>query len=170
MLDPTRLTDPEYRVRLQARGFLLPLALSVDEFCKDAEKYTLFEHEREVLGYMLVDDCQELSTEMDVVWLQRSSQEQYLAKPHADIRGIGVSPEAGRRGVATKLLHATEDRARARDISHLFSFVVISPVTNVPSVLFHEKNGFDRWTVLEPCSLFGIDDYQSILYAKSLSS
>src|ERR1035437_6868928 len=97
MLDPEKLADPEYRVRLQARGFLLPLPLIADEFHDDVGQYTVFEHEGKVIGYSLVDDGQELDAKMKVFWLYQGLQEQYLAKPHADLRGISVSPETGRR-------------------------------------------------------------------------
>ena len=118
---------------------------------------------------MLLDDLQDLDATMDVFWTKRSSKEQYLAQPHAYIYGIAVSPGTGRRGVATDLLRVVEEQAPERGASHLFSSVVTSPITNMPSMLFHEKHGFERWAVLQPCKLFDMDEYQSVLYAKNLA-
>jgi len=46
--------------------------------------------------------------------------------------------------------------------------IVVSPVTNVASMMFHEKNGFERVALLEPTQSVGMAGFQNLLYGKQL--
>jgi ribosomal protein S18 acetylase RimI-like enzyme len=85
-----------------------------------------------------------------------------------------VLPQAKQRGVATEMLRAVERQVQARGVDWVFSFVVVTPVTNFASMMFHEKNGFERAAILGPDEYvtengFRLDVFQSFLYGKRVS-
>jgi ribosomal protein S18 acetylase RimI-like enzyme len=167
-LDLHKLGDTDYKVQIQRSGFLLPLGLTIEEFLEDIEKYIVYVHDEEVVGYLRVDEEQEIGPDNEVIWFRPDLKDLYFSKPHADIGGVGVLPEASQHGLATKMLHEVEKQVHERGVAYLFSFVVLSPVTNFPSMMFHEKNGFERIAVLVPKSSYGMEGYQSLLYGKKL--
>jgi ribosomal protein S18 acetylase RimI-like enzyme len=174
-LDMDRLRDDvDYRVQVQQDGFLLPTGIDFDHFQADLPNYGVAENEGEVAGYCHLSYCQGMSP-AEVSWLKPELKDVYWSvTEHAELDGIGVSPQAKRGGIASEILQAAEGRVRARNIPWLFSFVVLTPVTNFASMMFHEKNGFNRVAVLHPtiyedANGFQLDGFQSFLYGKQVS-
>jgi ribosomal-protein-alanine N-acetyltransferase len=62
-----------------------------------------------------------------------------IAGDQAEILTVGVVPHARRRGIATKLLDALVDRARAKGATELFLEV---RVDNAPAQQLYEREGF----------------------------
>lgn len=164
-----KLRDQQYKFLLQKKGFLLFPDLEKSDFERDLKKFFLvYEINNVVAGYIVIGTEQEMKEESSAYWLNENFKSTYFAHPHADINVIVVSPDANHKGVGTALLKAVEQEIRKQNIPYLFSLVVLSPLTNVPSLLFHEKHGFDRIAITSYPELFGIKNYQSILYGKKL--
>lgn len=151
-------------------GFLVSDAPSRKEFKAHLDSYIVAERQGRLGGFLRLDDSPELQPETDVHWISpRQFKGLYEARPHANIGVLAVAPYAVRQGVATEMLHEAEVRARTMGASHLFSFVVLCPIPNYSSALFHLENGFEWMAVTQPQKLYNIDDYQSTLYGKSLA-
>lgn len=169
-MDVERLSDPAYRLDVQKKGFLIRSEYTHERHAGDMKKiYLVAEIEQKVVRFLRIDQEQEADASDEMFWYQPQLKEVYFSLPHADVGGLAVLPHVGRGGIATQMLHHAEQEVLKKGINYLFSFVVFSPVTNLPSLLFHEKYGFERVAVSLPHTLFGMQGYQSILYAKKLS-
>lgn len=164
------LEDIDYKIRVQKSGFLLRGAYPKEQMEKDLQKiYKVYEHNKEVIAFIRVEEVQEMSRESDTSWLKPELKESFFAMPHAHIGGLAVLSRQTNSGIATKLLNSVIPEIRKKKIPYIFSFVVLSPVTNIPSMLFHEKNGFERIALDAVPELFGMKNFQSILYGKRIS-
>lgn|GEM_PF-6795238 len=169
-LDVSRLVkDSDYRLQVQHSGFLLSGEVSFEKFKKEAHQYTVWEDAGKVVGYVCIKEEPE-TTKQKYSWLRDDLKTLYFSEQGANLGRIGILPAAKQRGLATALLQDAERRLQARKVPGLFSFVVLSPITNFPSMMFHERHGFERVAVMQPCFLFGMDGYQALMYGKKLLS
>ena len=172
-IDRSQLDKREYSVSLQKKGFLLFPYLEKSQFEDYLRKlFLVYEDKNNVIGYIVVDSEQELEMKKgsnNLVWFRKDIEPIYFSHPHANISVIAVSPVSQYKGVGTCLLQEVAKRiTQGGEIPYLFSFVVSSPITNFPSMLFHEKMGFDRIAFTYYTEIFGLKNYQSILYGKEL--
>ena len=104
-----------------------------------------------------------------LIWFQEDMEPIYFSHPYAGISVITVSPAIQHQGIGTLLFQEIATRIKQRgEISYLFSSIVLSPITNVPSILFHEKMEFNRIACTYYPELFWLKNYQRILYGKKL--
>jgi ribosomal protein S18 acetylase RimI-like enzyme len=169
-IDRSKLDNREYRVSLQKGGFLLFANLEKRDFEKDLRKiFLVYEQEGEIIGYVRIDTEPEVEKDGDPIWFQQDLEPVYLSYPHANIGGIAVSPATKQKGIGTALLQEAIKRIKQREmVSYLFSAVVFSPITNLPSILFHEKSGFDRVAFVNFQNLYNLENYQCVLYGKKM--
>ena len=169
ILDVNALSNPSYRAQIQKDGFLIKNHLLTETFDNDIiGRYIVSEHEGRVVGYLRVDNTPEMTDDDHAYWLIPSMKEAYHALPHACISRLAVRSDIRKHGVAKEMLQLAEKQARDKGVQYLFSFVVLAPVTNTVSLLFHENTGFERVAITLPRPLFGMEAYQSILYYKKL--
>jgi plastocyanin/ribosomal protein S18 acetylase RimI-like enzyme len=168
-LSTDKLGDKAYRAKIQAEGFLITNHLIQETFDAELlERYIVSEHEGKLVGYLRIDEAPEMTTDTNAYWLQPEWEKRYFSMPHACISRLAVMPEARKSGFAKDMLEQAIQKLQAKQVKNLFSFVVLSPVTNTVSLLFHEKSGFERVAITSPRPLFQMEGYQSILYAKAL--
>jgi GNAT superfamily N-acetyltransferase len=168
-LEVTNLNNLEYKLRVQQKGFLLKSSYTEENMTQDLQKiYLAYEEGGKVIGFVRIDEEQEMSRNADAFWFRPEMKESFFIMPHADLGGISVLPEHEHQGIATKMLGVAEREVKAKGIAYLFSFVVLSPVINFPSIMFHEKNGFDRLACVNAPELFEMKNFQSFLYGKKL--
>ena len=170
-LDVDRIGDADYRVHIQRSGFLLPTDLRIEDFQTDLPNYSVAERKGQVAGYLCLSATQGMALETGEAstWLRPDLKDIYFSNPHAYIYGLGVLPEAKHQGIATEMLQVAERQVRLQHISWLFSAIVTSPVTNCASMLFHEKNGFERVALTRPAQELGMKEFQNLYYGKRLS-
>lgn len=166
-LEVDRLDQPDYRIQVQKNGFLLSTGLTMEEYAADISNYLVAGQER-VFGYLCLHDYMDVSSEESNLWLRPDAQKAYSTSPYAYIHGVGVWPGVHRAGIASEMLQAAEQKAQADGASWLFSMIVTSPVTNIASLLFHERNGFERAAILEVTEEAGLESFQNLVYAKQL--
>lgn len=166
-LDPQRLQDQEYKNMLESNGFLIPRKFSKEKF--QNQKFLIYQKDNHILGFLKIENQQELPFPFLANWNKPDLKEEYFSKPHFDIGIIATAPNTQKSGIATSLLNEAINIAQNQDISYLFSFIVISPLINYPSIQFHKKNGFEKIAILKKIPfLFSLKNYQSNLYAKKL--
>ena len=172
LLNSSRINEPEYHVKTEQAGFFLyKKQQTVEEFTKDLQKiHLVYEENDQVKGYLRIDDSQEMEndTDVDVLWYKPEMREIYFSVPHAAMAGIGLLPEFANKGIAKELLDSAIREVRKKEIPYLFSFVAVSPMTNIASLLFHERNGFGRIACCTTSEMFGLKNYQSFLFGKKL--
>ena len=169
-IDRSKLDNREYRVSLQKNGFVLFPDLEKSDFEQDLQKiFLVYEQENEIIGYIKIDTEPEMTKEAKPIWFQEDMEPLYFSSPHAVIAPIAVSPAAKHKGVGTALLQEAIKRIKQRkDVIYLFSFIVLFPITNTSSMLFHEKCGFDRIAATSYLDVYELKPYQSVLYGKRL--
>lgn len=169
-IDRSKLDNRDYRVSLQKNGFVLFPNLEKSDFEQDLQKiFLVYEQESEIVGYIKIDTEQEMTKESKPIWFQEHMEPLYFSSPHAVIAPIAVSPTAKHKGVGTALVQEAIKRIKQRqDILYLFSFVVLFPIINTSSILFHEKCEFDRIAVTSYLDACELKPYQSVLYGKRL--
>lgn len=164
-LDVSRLGDSSYKLEIEQKGFLLPSPYLPDDFHKDLRKvFLVSEMEGKVVGFLRIDEIQDFRKDSPLEWLRPEFKETYFSTPHAVMGGIGVLPEYTHRGLATQLFNEGKKEVIARNIPDLFSLVTTSPVCNYPSLKFHEHAGFIKVAEREKGEVFGLHNYQSVLF------
>lgn len=168
-LDVEKLYSSSYCYQVQKEGFLLNVITSKEKFQQDIERFFFaISEDNSICGYVNIDDYPEMPEETEVFWFNPLFKDLYYSLPHGTISKLGIVPEYRGKGIAKELLLEAIRVTKARNINFIFSFVVLSPLTNTASILFHEKNGFRRAAITSPRSLFGMKGYQSILYIKEI--
>lgn len=168
-LKPDQLNRYQYRVNIQKQGFLVPVPLIQEKFVERLKNiFLVYEHQDKVVGFIRIDQEQQTGREDHVDWFQSRFKKIYYSEPHRSIGKIAISFHSGHKGVGTKLLDEAIKKIRLSNASYLFSFVIFSPITNIPSIMFHEKNNFTRVAISISRRLYGMDNFRSILYTKKL--
>ena len=167
ILDIDNLSDQEYRWKMQKSGFVGEF--TPVEFKEDLHHLFLVDEDKSgILGYLRIDSDREYKDNDKKVWFSEAFKQSYFEGNHAEIGMIGTREDAKRIGVATGLLDFAMIELQKKKIPYLFSIVAISPLTNFPSMMIHEKWEFIRAAVSSPHHHFDMDNYQSILYAKTI--
>jgi GNAT superfamily N-acetyltransferase len=169
-LNIKRLDDDSYKLDIEKNGFLIPSEYTEEEFFTDLTKvFFVNEDHGKINAFIRIDDVQELRKATETDWIKHDLKEIYFSFPHACIGGIAVLPERAHSGIASQMLTAAEREIKSRGYKYLFSSVTSAPIKNYPSIRFHEKNKFEQIAITKPHVLFGIENYQSILFAKAPS-
>jgi N-acetylglutamate synthase-like GNAT family acetyltransferase len=174
-IDMGRLDDTDYAVNMQRQGFLFPSGPTQEQLIVELVDYRVVQRDQNIVGfYALHAEQEDLTSEQTgVSWLKPGLEESYFSLPHALLSSVSVESGVRHRGIATEMLEDAEQQARGRGASHLFAFVALTPVTNFASMMFHEKNGFDRAATSSPHLFvadngFQVEGYQFFLYGKHL--
>ncbi len=163
------LSNQTYRLSVQKSGFLLKKPYPKEEYIKDLQKTFLVANKNEqILGYSRIDEKQEMDKEDIALWYNPNLEKEYFSLPHRSINAIGVLPHVKRQGIATSLLNRIIEEITKEQIPYVYSSVIISPITNLPSLLFHEKHGFDRIALISEPEVYGMKNFSSVLYRKTL--
>lgn len=170
-LDREKLTDADYKSKVQQNGFLLGLDTQEDiqKLFKTSEIFLVCEVDEELAGYIISSSEQEYKDDENKVWFDINAKETYYKENSISIYEINVNNKYAGSGIGSELLKRFEEEVQKLRFKYLFSVVTISPVTNIPSLTFHEKNSFVRLAMGKPTKLFGINNYSSILYVKDLT-
>lgn len=170
-LDVSRLDDLNYAAAVEEDGFLAPVQISKAEFTEQISNYVVGEVGGAVAGFLRLDDEQEMDADEVPIWIDPAMEEVYWQRPHANIGKVAVLPEMGRKGIASAMLAEAERRASQKGAEFIFSFIVTcQPPTNLASIRFHAKNGFQMMAPLETQTAYGIDNYVATLYGRKLSA
>ncbi len=168
-LQTQKLNDLAYILHIQQHGFVMPVALTKNEFQKQLQHiFLVHDIDGKIDGFLRIDEVQEVGAEDYIDWLKPEYKESYISQNHRCIGKLAVLPSTERKGIATTLLREATTILKQSDIPYVFSFVAFSPVTNFPSMMFHEKNGFERIAISVSKHLYQMDNYRSFLYCKTL--
>ena len=91
-----------------------------------------------------------------------------IDKPFRYLDRISLLPQYRGMKLASKMLQEAERLLINQGIGYLYSYVVISPITNTASIIFHDYNGFERVDISKTLTFAGLKNYQSFKYCKKL--
>lgn len=171
-LDISRIDDLSYAAKAQADGFVVALE-GREEVEKRIERNFLFhvyEEDNEIQGFIIINkEIYFPKGEDNIIWFDHTIKSNYFTgKDSITLHEIIVTRDYRERGIGKQLLESTSTALRENGYKHLFSIVTFAPVTNMPSVIFHTKNGFERACVTMPFDLFGMKNYMSVLFHKGI--
>lgn len=168
-LDISKISDPEYAKSIENNGFLLPGEYTNEELNELLNEIFLVDEENgKVVAYLSITSKSELNPKSEREWLIPELKDVYFSDLHAEIWGIAVDKEFSGKGIATKLLEEGVKEVKKWGASYLFSLVVYKPLSNLPSIRLHESNDFQKAAIRKPSLFMGIENYQSIVYAKKI--
>ena len=172
-LDISKLGDTEYETEVQKKGFLLGTDEAHDmiEELDKAYKFLVYIEDGKIIGYLIADHRLEQKFYDDEykTWFDDNLKDFYYSNDKGmTIATIVVAPESAGKGVATSLLNHLEATLKQDKYEYLFSIIVMSPVTNTPSVIWHTKSGFKRLAMGRPRRLFELDNFASVLMYKKI--
>lgn len=167
-LQREKLQEELYLQKVEKEGFLLYPTISLDEYKEEIQQlFLVFVEESIVKGFIHIDTAHAISSSSPVVWNNEEIKNIYFSNPHAYVSGIAVDPQFAHHGIATQLLQEAIKHL-SQETKNLFSIVVVSPVHNTPSIVFHGKNGFKEVGRIAYAHRADLDNYKSIVYAKKL--
>ncbi len=167
-LDITNLVDPTYATKIQRDGFLLDLEEKSDilERIQTNTIFNVYELEGNVVGFININKEIYFPEDSDnIIWFDNDLKNKYYHRDSSiTLHEILISQTHKEQGIGKQLLENSLQILKEMDYTDLFSIVVFAPLTNCASVLFHAKNGFERACVSMPTDLFGLKNYQSVLF------
>ncbi|MBP9781757.1 GNAT family N-acetyltransferase [Candidatus Woesebacteria bacterium] len=172
-VDRSQLGDSMYEANIQKQGFLLGTddPYSLNEELENAYEFLVAEHDGDVVGYLVADHRPEQKFIDDEykTWFDNNLKDFYYNSDEGmSLSTIATDPQSMHKGVATELLRCLEEKLKLNNFKYLFSIVIVSPLTNTPSIVWHTKQGFKRLAMSRPRQLFGWDNHVSILFVKEL--
>lgn len=172
-LDISKLGDTEYETEVQKKGFLLGTdeAHDMAEELDKAYKFLKFVVDGKIVAYLIADHSVEQKYYDDEykTWFDDDLKDFYYNNPKGmTIATIVVDPTLTGKGTATTLLERLEAILKIDKYEYLFSIVVVAPVTNCPSIVWHAKSGFKRLAMGKPRRLFELDNFASVLMYKKI--
>lgn len=170
-LDRSQLGNVAYETEIQKKGFLLGLENKshYEKWLQEAYLFLVVEEDGKIIGYIVGDHREKYYDDEYKTWFDEKLKDLYYHSPHAmTVSCIALDPEYSKKGIASGLLTALEEKLRAEKYKYLFSIITMAPVTNCPSLLFHTKKEFRRIAMGRPRRLFELDNYVGILLCKNL--
>jgi len=172
-LDISKLGDVAYEAEVQKKGFLLGTdeAHDMNEELDKAYKFLVYIEGGEIVGYLIADHRieQKFYDDEYKTWFDSELKDFYYSNEKGmTIATIVVAPEHTGKGIATALLNQLEDVLKQDKYEYLFSIIVMAPITNTPSIIWHTKSGFKRLAMGRPRRLFELDNFASILMYKKI--
>lgn len=161
--------NQKYLDKMQHTGFLVGNPLSYEKV-QSAPFTITAKAEDNVAGFVRLD---KMSKDLGnhgfalqwlgdgVVWDLFTNEQGY------ELGLILVDQDQKGKGVAKALLTQAEKFVE-QDSPHLFSWTVSRP-QNLPSIRFHQNNGFFKIAVYSTKEAWGIKNYESILFYKKLT-
>lgn len=172
-LDISRIDDPEYATYVQMNGFLIDLENKqrFEERIKNNLLFNVFYQSREILGFVVVNKEIYFPKEADnIIWFDKRLKDAYF---HSDkstvLHEIIVDRYHTRKGIGSQLLEFSIKKLGGLGYTDLFSIVATGPLTDCPSILFHTKSKFKRACVTKPIDLFGLKNYESLLFHRDIT-
>jgi len=160
-------TNPSQFNKLEDAGFVIG-EYTREEFLHDLNKiFLVAEVKQRIAGYVILSDEKEFFDNDYKIWLDKKYKVEYFGKKSIELKVINTGLNQG-KGVGTALLYEAMKFAKKQNKLFLFSIVTTAPVINLPSIKFHLKHGFSVSAIRRPGNLFGLENYQCILFRKIL--
>ena len=169
-LDLQKLEDFDYQLVIQKQGFAV-VRYTIKDYKRLLETATYFfvyEEDNKIIGYIIVNS--ELNCEDENrYWFDKSVKERVYSAKTLLLYKIGVAVDFAGKSIATRLIKHIEKMMIADHYSGIVSIVTSNPLTNVPSILLHTKNEFNRVAVsIEPELHGGLENYTYLMFYKEL--
>lgn len=171
ILDREKLDDFVYCAKKQRDGFIATADFEdLQEKVHSSKLFNVYEKEETICGFIVANRELYFPEEaQNIIWLDKNAKEVYFhGEKSIELHYIAVEPSYKNKGVATKLFEQSISELKNEGFTDLFSIVALGPLTNCSSIIWHTKRGFKRVCVTMPFDIFGMKDYQSILFHREL--
>jgi len=171
-LDISKVNDISYSSKIQKEGFFIDL--SDKEDCKKRIRssliFNVLEDNKKIVGFIDINKEIYFPEEApNIVWLNKEAKFEYFkGKNSTVLHLIAVEPRYRGKGVADELLQNSEEELKKKGYKNIFAIVTTGPLKNNPSISFHNKMGFKKVCETKPIDLFGLKDYESVLFRKTI--
>ncbi len=168
-LDPKKMPDKNYVRKMENTGFVVGEPLLYKELA-NSPFFEVAYVDSKVVGFIRADKATNnlYSEEFKLDWLGTGDEwKNFISENGLELGLILIHPDFTSKGIARELLLHLVNYMKLNGYSNLYSWVVAKP-PNRKSMDFHIKNSFKKIALYHAKNLWGIDDYQSTLYLKSI--
>jgi len=171
LLDVSKIKHPFYLSDVQKQGFIVNTGQNdLRDRISNSQIFDVIEKDNQIAGF--IDINYELyfpPTASNIIWFSQKLKSLYFNSSKTTVlHNIITSPNFKQQGIARKLVTNSFNKLKKLGIKNIFSIVTTAPVTNCPSIIFHTNLGFSRACVTMPKTLFGLSNYQSLLFYKKI--
>lgn len=172
VFDVNKIDNHEYSSTAQKNGFIISESTKEEVASRitSSQDFQLYEEGGEIQGFLDINKETYFPEEADnIIWFDENLKEEYFhGNNNTALHLIALNQNARNKGIASSLFNTSLNKLKDSNLKYLFSIITIGPVTNCPSLVWHEKNGFKRVCVTMPIELFGLKDYMSLLLCKTI--
>lgn len=171
VLDVSRLSNPNYIAKVKKEGFTVsPGKSDLSRRIHESQIFDVYEIDGKIAGYIDINKEVYFPEEADnIVWVDPKLKTLYFkGKDTTCLHHIAVLPEHKKKGVASKLFKNSLEKLRTKGVKYLFAIITTGPVANKPSIVFHQKMGFIKACETKPIDLFGLKNYESVLFYRKI--
>ncbi len=134
---------------------------------RDSKQYFVAVNPAEkVLGFILLSQPK-ISEQIiqELAWKENNFIEKIMNKNHIFINIISTHKDYMGQGIGKFMYESIFAKLPA---SFLSAFIVAKPIANERSLIFHEKQGFQKIAILKKDSFLDFKNYESILMGKEI--
>lgn len=171
VLDRSLCPPPMAEPAIAPMGFLLAPTTSAEIQAQQAQgtRFVVAWHPEDgVVGFVSLAQPQITQDFLDqLTWSDRACQARILSPQHVYIKTLATDPRYAGQGIGRLLYGAI---AQCYPTAVFSAFIVISPVCNLRSRIFHEKQGFRPVGQFQQERFLDLDHYISLLMLKDTPS
>ncbi|SHH57906.1 GNAT family N-acetyltransferase [Ferrimonas marina] len=121
-------------------------------------------NQSDIIGFVQISGAIEKAVVRSIHWDNQIQYENFQTRKYRCIEKIAVRKEYGKHGIGSLIMNEVSQLFKGFT---LYSFIVVKPITNSPSIRLHEKMGFESAGHFRPHSYAGYSNYESLLMVKA---
>ena len=166
LLDFSKISDVNYVENIERTGFFVA-PYTLDDLKDDKNKILLgVKKDGKIVAYIWI------SVDIDnhkYNWCNQKFEKEIFGQKIYNLKRIGVVKEKKGQGLASELLKSVSEYLVDKSIKYLIASVAYSPIKNLASIGFLQKNGFEKVAISPEVPHYKFDNYQCLLLAKRIN-
>jgi ribosomal protein S18 acetylase RimI-like enzyme len=165
LLDFSQISEVNYVENIEKTGFFIA-PYNLDDLRNDRNKILLgVKEDNKIVAFIWI------SVDTDnhkYNWCDKKFEKEISGQKIYNLKRIGVTKEKNGQGLASELLKSVNEYFFDKSIKYLLASVAYSPIKNLASIGFLEKNGFEKVAISPEVPHYKFDNYQCLLLAKRI--
>ena len=166
LLDFSKISDEYYVENIKKTGFFIA-PYTLNDLKNDKNKILLgVKENNKIVAYIWIS----VGTDNHKYdWYDQKFEREISGQKIYNLKRIGAIKERTGLGLASELLKSVNEYLVDKSIKYLIASVAYNPVSNLASIGFLEKNGFEKVAISPKVSHYKFESYQCLLLAKRIN-